>query len=393
MPYDVCIVGTGPGGLQSATLLAEKGIRPLVLEKRKRVTDSFCGELVGKGALELAGISPNSELVSNEILETRIINLDTGHYLEIPAKTAGKGYLLEENSFQTYLKETAESAGAEFRFAERVESAITRKNFITGVRTATGSYEAPVTVGADGARSVIARSAKFPLENFKTMPSFRFKLKNCRGLEPHCAHFYLGRKIGLGYLWLYPRNERECNVGIGSPFPNQMGLFLRRFIEEKSELQSADIVDRNGDRIPYTGLLPKLAINGVVLVGNAAGQVSNLLGGGVETTLIGAVLASHAVVEALESEDYSLNQLSSYEKEYRSSPTGEMIQTSARYLSNIIKFSKKSDVFEYLDDILCFVDADKITNTVYGEFSTSYVLSLMVKHPGFVLKLLRDYYL
>ncbi len=393
MVFDVCIVGTGPGGLQSAALLSEKGIRPLVLDNRKRVTDSFCGELVGEKVLELAKIPKNSEFVSNKIIGARVINLDTGCSIDLPEKTTGDAYLLDENKFQTYLKDVAESNGAEFRFAERAESVIKRDGFVTGVRTAKASYDTPVTVGADGARSIVASTAQFPLEGFKAMPSFRFKLENCKGLDANCAHFYLSRKIGLGYLWLYPRSETECNVGIGSPFPNQMGLFLRKFVEEKAEFSSAKIIDRNGDRIPYTGLLPRFVDNGVVLVGNSAGQVSNLLGGGVEPTLTGATMASPVVMAALESQDYSAHQLASYEKGYRSSSTGKKVQATAKYLSKIIKFSQKRDVFSYLDDIFSIVDADKITKTVYGDFSVLFVLSLMVKHPGFVLRLLKDYYL
>ena len=31
--YDVCVVGGGPGGMLSATLLAEKGLRVLMIER------------------------------------------------------------------------------------------------------------------------------------------------------------------------------------------------------------------------------------------------------------------------------------------------------------------------------------------------------------------------
>ncbi|HIH96476.1 MAG TPA: NAD(P)/FAD-dependent oxidoreductase [Thermoplasmata archaeon] len=393
MMFDVCIVGTGPGGLQSAVLLSERGVRPLVLEKRKRVTDSFCGELVGKKVLTLAKIPESSELVTNRILRTTVINLDTGHSIDIPEKTTGDAYLLDENKFQTYLKDVAESNGAEFRFAERASSVIKRDGFVRGIRTTRVAYNTPITIGADGARSTVASTSHFPLSDFKTMPSFRFKLENCKGLDVSCAHFYLSKKIGLGYLWLYPRSERECNVGIGSPFPNQMGLILRKFIDKKAEFASAKIIDRNGDRIPYTGLLPKFVDNGVALVGNSAGQVSNLLGGGVETTLTGATLASRVVMNALESQDYSARQLASYEKEYKRNYAGKKVQTSAKHLSGIIEFSKKRDVFGYLDEIFSIVSVAKITKTVYGEFSIFFILSLMVKHPKFVLKLLIDYYL
>lgn len=393
MAFDVCIAGTGPGGLRSAALLSEKGVRPIVLEKDKKVTDSICGELVGEKLFSLAKISENSEIIANRLNRARIINLDSGQSLDIPEKITGKLYLLDEDKFQTHLKDVAESNGAVFKFAEKAESVIKKDGFVTGVKTAKDTYNAPITVGADGACSKVASTAQFPISHLKSLPTFRCKLKGCKGLDANCIYFYLSKKIGLGYLWLYPRSESECNVGIGSIAPNKMGIIVRKFINDKAELSSAKIFNRNADRIPYTGLIPRFVDNGIVLVGNSAGQVSNLLGGGVETTLLGATMASPVVVNALELHNYSRHQLYDYEKEYRRSSMGKKVQSTARYLSNIIRLSEKSDVFDYVDEIFSIVDADKITKTVSGGFSFLFVLSLMVKHPGFVLKILRDYYL
>ncbi len=390
---DVSIVGTGPGGLHSAGLLSERGIEPLVLERDRKVTDSICGELVCEPVMRSAGISRDSDIVANEISNTRVINRDTGREIEIPQKSAGKAFLLDENRFQTYLKEIAESNGAMFRFREKVISVLKNDGYVTGVRTTKGTYESSLTVGADGACSQIAETAGFPLSEFNALPSFRYKLEGCKDLDPDVAEFHLSKKIGLGYLWMYPRSKTECNVGIGSVRPSQMGTILKRFISEREALEDARIYDKNGAKIPYSGLLSRFTGNGVVLVGNSAGQVSSLMGGGVGTTLTGAESSVPVLIDSLESEDFSRSQLGRYEDNYRSSWAGRRVQSTARYLSKLRKFSEKNDAFSYVDEVLKIVDKERITETLSGNFSFSYLISLLLKHPIFVFKVLKGYYL
>ena len=42
--HDVCVVGAGPGGSTCAYYLAQKGIIPLVLEKKEFPRDKICGD-------------------------------------------------------------------------------------------------------------------------------------------------------------------------------------------------------------------------------------------------------------------------------------------------------------------------------------------------------------
>ncbi|MGM0510954.1 MAG: NAD(P)/FAD-dependent oxidoreductase [Thermoplasmatota archaeon] len=394
MTYDVCIVGAGPGGLHSAGLLSKEGIKPLVIERNKEETDSICGEMVGKIVLDKVGISEDSDIVCNRVPDARLVNRDTGREIEIPGRiSGGGGFLLNEDRFKTYLKDIAISNGTEFKFEEKATSVIKNDGHVTGVRTNKNTYKTPLTVGADGSYSKIAKSAGFPLSDHAAYPSFRYKLKNCKDLDPDMAEFHFSENIGLGYLWLYPRSQTECNVGIGSLQPGNMGVFMKRFISERKELQNAKIIDKNGGKIPYAGLTPKFTDNGVVLVGNSAGQVSNLSGGGVMTTLTGAETSAPVLIDAIESEDFSYQKLSRYEERYKSSRAGNNVESTASYLSRIIDFSEKNDPFSYVDEIMKIVDEEKITETVNGNFSFSFLFSLFLKHPRFVFSILKGYYL
>ena len=44
--YDALIVGAGPGGATAATLMAEAGLRVLLLDKARFPRDKICGDAV-----------------------------------------------------------------------------------------------------------------------------------------------------------------------------------------------------------------------------------------------------------------------------------------------------------------------------------------------------------
>jgi len=200
----------------------------------------------------------------------------------------------------------------------------------------------------------------------------------------------LGRNIGLGYLWLYPRSGTEANVGVGSIDSKDVVSILTNFIKNKPELRHAKIVDKNGDTIPYSGLLPNFVDNGALLIGDAAGQVSNLVGGGVETTLVGAKMASQTITESVKLQNYSAEHLKIYEDNYRNSYAGINVQKTAKYLSKIIELSKKKDLFVYIEEILEDIEPDFINEIVGGNFPKVMFIKELLKHP-LLLTLLKQF--
>lgn len=392
MSYDASIVGAGPGGLYIARALSEKGIRTLVLEKNKD-TKAVCGELTNKHTLDVLGLTTNSEIVSNTLRRTEIVildgNLDAKATMEVPGKVTGETYLLDSDLLKKYLKEGAESNGAVFEFGTHVTDVTKTGGFISGLRTPDRTFESDVTVGSDGSTSIVAKKAGFDVTGFKGSPTVKYKLNNCKGLDPETAYFFLSEKIGLGYLWLYPRSETEANVGIGSFKPNAMVSILGNFIRKKPELQGAKIYYRGGDIVPCSGLLPKFTGNGILLVGDAAGQVSNLIGGGVSTTLDGAKMASETMLRAVESRDFSEAFLRKYEENYRNSDVGKHVQRTAKDLSTIIKFSEKKNIFNLLDMIVQHGDPEIVYAFVGGDYSKTTLVKAALRHPLLTLSILK----
>lgn len=397
MNYDVAIVGAGPGGLYLAKSLSEAGIHPVVLEMLKDVY-AVCGELTSKHTLDLLGVPTDSEIVSNTIRRAEVIILDKNFRpkvtMEIPGKVTGDNYLLNSDLLKKYLKECAESNGTTFKFNSRVTDVIKPNGTIEGVRTNDKEYRAKVIVGADGANSIIAERVGIDLTNRKGSPSMKVKLKNLKRLDTECARFYLREDFDLGYMWDYPRSETEANVGIGSLRPDRMstnmGSIISEYIKSQSKFDGANIWYKKGDIVPCSGLPPKISGRGWVVIGDAAGEVSNLVGGGVSTTLDGVQMADDAIKEAFRLQDFSEKTLGKYEQNYRNSDVGKKVQSTAKILDAIIRFSEKRNIYDYLDEALEKVPPEVINEFVGGGLSISMLPKLLPATP-LVLRIAKDY--
>ncbi len=401
MKYDVAVVGTGPAGLKTAEQAAARGLKTVVLEKRAKVTDSLMGELVTDKALRLLRVRPDSEYVGNKFSAIVGASLDTGASIAVDRRLLGNSYLLDEDRCQELMYERAVADGAEFRFGARVDSVTKDNGQVTGVTYNRGadSVKASLTVGADGSFSRVSETAGFTHPKWLLSYGIRFKLANCKNIDPETAYFYVGRDVGLGYLWLYPRSETEVNLGIGRvPTTGSewhslppMREVLLKYMRTHEETRDAKIVGANGGVVPCAGLIPRFTDAGVALCGNSAGQVSSIVGGGVTTCLhAGSLLAQHAQ-RMVEQDDFSRRSVYKYEKEYRGSKLAWNIQNTGRGMWAVSRYSMLNDPLEAAEIVLRELDAATLNEIVQGHISVATVMRLFTDFLPMVFKIGRGY--
>ncbi|TFG08924.1 NAD(P)/FAD-dependent oxidoreductase [Candidatus Thorarchaeota archaeon] len=396
MVHEVVIVGTGPAGLMTAEQSAARGLNTLVLEKRKRVTDSLMGELVTDKALKMLRVKPTSEYVGNKFTAIVGESLDTGANIVVDRSLLGNSYLLDEDRCQELMRDRALSDGAEFRFESRVSSVIEENNAIRGVKyNKTQSARAGLTVGADGSFSRVSATAGFTHPKWLLSYGYRYKLANCKDVDPGTAYFYVGKDVGLGYLWLYPRSESEVNLGIGrvpSSVENWNKLMpmrevLNKYMREHEETSNAKIVGVNGGVVPCAGIIPRFSDAGVALCGNSAGQVSSIVGGGVTTCLhAGRMLATHAKRMADES-DYSKKSVKEYEKEYRTSKLAYNITQTGKGMYAVARYSMFNDPISAAEIVLDELDARTLNELIQGTAGVSTYMNLFSNFLPMVMRI------
>ncbi len=400
MTFDLIIAGTGPAGLMTANRASGYGVKTLVLERRNAVTDSLMGELVTDNALRFLGVKPDSEYVGNKYSEIVAKSLDTGGTIRVGKGLLGNSYLLDEDKCQELMRDRAEANGAEFRYRSRVDSVIKEGNRVVGLKYNGDQEErAGLVVGADGSFSRVFKTAGFSHPKWLLSYGVRWKLKNCKGIDPNVSYFHVGRDVGLGYLWLYPRSETEINLGIGRVPSSKknwdalmpMQSVLKKYKDSHAETKNAKIAAVNAGVVPCAGIIPKFTDAGVALCGNAAGQVSSIVGGGVTTCFhAGTLLARHAK-RIVDENDFSAKSIGQYEKEYRKTKLASNIKNTGEGMWAISKYAMFNDPIEAAEIVLSQLDAGTLNSLIQGQAGIGDYMTLLTNFLPTVLKIGKGY--
>jgi flavin-dependent dehydrogenase len=171
----------------------------------------------------------------------------------------------------------------------------------------TRMVKARFVVGADGARSRVARDLKLDCnrewivgveEVYEGAPP--------AGGAPR-FHCFLDPRLAPGYLAWVIEDGEETHVGVGGYAARfDASRALERFrasLKGRFDLRPAKLVERRGGRIPVGGVLKKIACARGLLVGDAAGAVSPLTAGGLDPALRLSTLAARVVADYLKTDD------------------------------------------------------------------------------------------
>jgi digeranylgeranylglycerophospholipid reductase len=384
MRYDAVVVGAGPAGLTFARFLASKGFRVAVLERNETLAVKPCGEGISARVPVTAELSRSDvpRFVSREIRGALVV-APNGKGVTITGEGGDMGYVINKRIFLRVLGEYAASAGADIYMKEPVREAL-RSNGAVKVTARTVEVEASLLVGADGYMSFVAK--KFGLESpgeRKVIPTVQYVMANVSTPDPSLTYFYLGNDVApKGYVWVFPKDGTIANVGIGVQGAAPRA-YLDKFIKSHPEMfAKAKILEFQGAAVTISGLLKRITSDNVMLIGEAAGQVIPLTGGGIHTSVAGGKIAAEVAAKALEEGDLSERALSEYRRRY-DEYWGRRIRDSLKALHAIEKLS--DDELNQLAEILTGED---IVNLANGENVAKVALKLL-KHPVFSIKLAR----
>ena len=287
MRWDVICVGGGPAGTLAADLLANRGFRVLVVEKDPIVGRPVrCAGLITKRVLDISGI--DEDVVQNEISGAHIHAPDDTMIYIGGNKT--HALVIDRESFDRKLAEKAENAGATIRCKCKVTDMFKRDDEV--IVTGTEQIKAKYVIGADGARSIIARCLNVspPKKYVHTLQTI-----GPAPSDSETVKIFIGSDIAPGFFaWIIPV-DKEAKIGLGVAAGYNVRKYFDAFLKRmniKSKCATAGI-------IPF-GLRTPLQQGNVALVGDAAGQVKPTSGGGLYPGLTGACILAKSLSDALE---------------------------------------------------------------------------------------------
>ncbi len=300
--FDVAVIGGGPAGATAADDLARKGYKVLLLDRAGRIKP--CGGAIPPRAMKDFEI-PDSMLVAHAT-KARMIS-PTNHQVDIPIENGFVG-LVDRCEFDEWLRTRAASHGAERRIGtfNRIEhqadgSAIVHfesRREAGDNASFPEQIRAKVVIGADGAKSEVARQNVKDAEKTKYVSAYHEIVKVPQQLPAdyeasRCDVYYNGKMSPDFYGWVFPHGQ-TASIGTGSAIK---GFSLRNatsLVRQAAGLDGAETLRREGAPIPMKPL--KYWDNGknVVLAGDAAGVVAPASGEGIYYAMAGGRMAADA---------------------------------------------------------------------------------------------------
>jgi len=296
--YDAVVIGGGPSGATAATDLALAGHSVLLIERGGRIKP--CGGAVPPRLLADFDI-PQSLLVAKARAARMIA--PSGRAVDMPVGEIGYVGMVDREEFDEWLRERARHSGAERLTAtfEKIERDGERHPLVTFRRSRGGPIErvrARVVIGADGARSAVAKQCLVGAERIPCVFAYHEIIKSPRVNTDQfdasrCDVYYQGRLSPDFYAWVFPHGE-TASIGVGSA---NKGFSLRgaiATIRDDLGLDRCETVRREGAPIPLKPL--KRWDNGadVIVAGDAAGIVAPASGEGIYYAMVGGRMVAEA---------------------------------------------------------------------------------------------------
>lgn len=297
--YDTVIVGAGPAGTVCGKLLAERGYRCLLLERRTAYDEKVCGGWLPYSALmelEKAGIPVDRELLSQG-MRTESCQVAVGgelyHLYEYPEGESGLG--ISRKALDSFLGSKALEAGAEIRFGEKVNAVSLRDGICHA-----DCHAAKTLVMACGSRGYQhLGNVSLAGQSFGISAQIRGK----SDLENNRVYFWYETEEEWNYIWAIPIGKEMWNIGMWFRFPENRMLtkyergakryIFPHFYKWSYMLQPRGAYLGNVDQTPYIGF-PCLA------AGDFAGQNSCKTGEGLRFAFHSAREAAERTAEQLE---------------------------------------------------------------------------------------------
>ncbi len=306
--YDVIVVGGGPIGSKTASLISKAGLDVLVIEEHQKIGSPLqCAGIVSTRIEELAY---DNLPILNRIKGGKIISPNSTISLR---SDSNKALVLDRQKFDTGMADKAMDAGSSIstgsRFigmehsGEKVTASIKHGGI-------TQQISSKLIIGADGPYSNVRDANDLPLpQEYLFGMQTEVPLSTLPDLIRDEVEIYIGNHVSPGFFtWLIPTDD-NVRIGLctsGGKYPKG---FFYSFLKKLGIMDEISTI--NSGSIPL-GLIDRNYSDRMMLVGDAACQVKPLTGGGLVYGLMCARHCADTAIASLESDRLNKDHLKIY---------------------------------------------------------------------------------
>jgi len=310
---DIIIVGGGPVGCFTASLLAKKGFDTLVLERNPSVGHGvICAGLIGVEAFDRFHLPRGS--VINQIQDMSFFSPSGIRFSYRPDSPMAS--VVDRCQFDKDMADMALSHGARLRLNSHVRDIRIREDGLNvEVKSLGKSYDLRASMVVVACGYTPKLTEKLGLGSPTKCLQGGETVLDVAGLRE--TEIYVGRNIAPeSFAWVVPMSSEKARIGMTTR--ENAGLFLRSFlnnpmIRDRIKSHNPKI---NVDLIPIRPI-KKSFTRRVLVVGEAAGQVKSTTCGGIYYGLISAEFAAETIEEAFSQGRFDDGILKRYEQKWR----------------------------------------------------------------------------
>jgi len=327
--HDVIVIGAGPGGATVSRYLATLGLEVLMIDKDSFPRDKPCGGGFSQSIIdEFSYLKPRTHDFLKGIARVGVIHSPNRKI--VLEGTVDMAVTLRTD-FDNVLYNEAVSVGVEPIAGTRAKKVIIREDHVTIELAGGKSVHGKVVIGADGVTSMVAR------ETYLNRRWSSSSVTACRVCEVPASeedilrrytedlkyHFFANLGGQPGYGWIFPKQE-TINVGLGivgthaAGLPTTFDAFIRFLIRSDLLPEESDISSAKGALVPTAGPIKQTVTDRCMLLGDSAGHVSPLTGGGIAYAMRAARYGAHVIANALENDKTNAHTFSKYQRLWES---------------------------------------------------------------------------
>ncbi|HEY8515139.1 MAG TPA: NAD(P)/FAD-dependent oxidoreductase [Candidatus Binatia bacterium] len=303
--WDAIVVGGGPGGSTAAWRLASGGARVLLVDAAKFPRVKLCAGWVTPKVWRALELDPNTYPLTIQPFSQATLDVD-GEVLETTWPRV-VSYGIVRREFDEYLLRRAEKAGAEVREGVRVTGAHREGDDVV-LETTAGPLRAPFVIGAGGHNCPVSRALGEIDEREAVVVTRESETRVGASLlreltRRHGTPELFAEPDFRGYAWYFTKGD-FLNVGIGClgdgrDLHRRANAFLDRLRADGRLPAGLELEPFRGHAYAIRIDHPRrVAGEGYLLVGDAAGLARGVSGEGIGPAVESGRMAADAILSA-----------------------------------------------------------------------------------------------
>ncbi len=392
---DVIIVGAGPGGLSAAEAAARGGLDVVVIEMNSEIGSPIRtsgGSFISD--LQAIGIPGN---LYHPIRRGRFLSPNNSVTFEYDKPSL---CIMDVRGVFQFLAERAVKSGAKIKIKTTAIDPIIENGYVVGLRMRDSwgkelISRCRILIDATGYRAFIAKRAgcHSGFNRFGVGAEYDLYAPLCNQDE---AVLIVGSRVApAGYAWVFPWGGSRVRVGVGIIHADSRGNpdeYLEKLIRHSYtfgvNLNGAEPIEYHFGLIPSDGLCEGFVGNGIIAVGDAAGQSSALVGEGIRWAIMAGKMAGEVAIEAISSNNCSREFLAIYEKKWRTRH-GRNLRIAHEINKRIARWTDEK--WDRGVEMLKLLTPDQFAQALGSNFTADWMLRVLYSNPTLLKKGAREF--